>query len=76
MTYVIAREGDTYANVAFRLNVRERELREHNDALGRELQEGDRIYLSAKRKTSEKEYVWTHRWISTLTGLANSPMTA
>ena len=64
VTYVIAREGDTYANVAFRLNVRERELREHNDALGRELQEGDRIYLSAKRKTSEKEYVWTHIGLS------------
>lgn len=64
VTYVVAREGDTYANVAFRLNMRERELREHNDALGRELQKGDRIYLSAKKKTSEKEYVWTHIGLS------------
>ena len=60
VTYVTAREGDTYANVAFRLNVRERELREHNDALGRELETGDRIYLSAKKKSSTNTYVWSH----------------
>jgi len=60
ITYVTAREGDTYSNVAFRLNVRERELREDNDALGRELQKGDRIYLSSKRMTGANEYVWTH----------------
>ena len=60
ITYVTAREGDTYANVAFRLNVRERDLREDNDALGRELQKGDRIYLSAKKNTSTNTYVWTH----------------
>ena len=60
VAYVTAREGDTYANVAFRLNVRERELREHNDALGRELETGDRIYLSAKKKSSTNTYVWSH----------------
>ncbi len=60
ITYVTAREGDTYANVAFRLNVRERDLREDNDALGRELQKGDRIYLSAKKNASTNTYVWTH----------------
>ena len=60
ITYVTAREGDTYANVAFRLNVRERDLREDNDALGRELQKGDRIYLAAKKNTSANTYVWTH----------------
>ncbi len=60
VTYVTAREGDTYANVAFRLNVRERDLREDNDALGRELQKGDRIYLSAKKNTGSNTYVWTH----------------
>ena len=58
--YVVAREGDTYANVAFRLNVRERDLREDNDALGRDLAKGDRIYLAAKKKTGEKDFVWTH----------------
>lgn len=57
--FVLARDGDTYANVAFRLNVRERDLRENNDALGRELAVGDRIYLSAKKSTGANEYVWT-----------------
>ena len=57
--YVIAREGDTYANVAFRLNVRERGLREDNDALGRELAKGDRIYLAAKKNTGEEPFVWS-----------------
>lgn len=60
LLYVNAREDDTYANIAFRLNVRERDLREDNDALGRELKKGDRVYLSAKKKTSSKEFVWTH----------------
>lgn len=61
VSYVLAREGDTYANVAFRLNVRERELREDNDALGRELQVGERIYLAPKKTTgvADKPFVWT-----------------
>ena len=58
--YVIAHEGDTYSNVAFRLNVRERDLREDNDALGRELAKGDRIYLAAKKSTGEEAFVWSH----------------
>ena len=58
--YVIAREEDTYANVAFRLNVRERDLREDNDALGRELAKGDRIYLDSKKNTGEEPFVWSH----------------
>ena len=57
--YVLAREGDTYANVAFRLNVRERDLRVDNDALGRDLRVGDRIYLSPKKTMGESDYVWT-----------------
>ena len=60
VVYVVAREEDTYANVAFRLNVRERDLREDNDALGHTLRKGDRIYLSSKRVTGENVYVWTH----------------
>ena len=59
VSYVVAREGDTYANVAFRLNVRERDLRVDNDALGRDLAPGDRIYLSAKKTTGTKDYVMT-----------------
>ena len=59
--YVLASEGDTYASVAFSLNVRERDLREDNDALGRELKKGDRIYLSQKKNTGvpDKPFVWT-----------------
>ena len=58
--FVEAREGDTYANVAFRLNVRERDLRMDNDALGRDLLVGDLIFLSAKKTAGAKPYVWTH----------------
>ncbi len=60
--YVEAREGDTYANIAFRLNKRERTLRNWNDALGRDLQVGDRVYLSRKRSYGEKEKspLWVH----------------
>ncbi|MBR0064316.1 MAG: glucosaminidase domain-containing protein [Paludibacteraceae bacterium] len=60
IVYVVARDEDTYANVAFRLNVRERDLREDNDALGLTLKKGDRIYLSSKRTTGANVYVWTH----------------
>ncbi len=60
--YVDAREGDTYANIAFRLNVRERQLREWNDALGRDLAVGDRVFMSAKKKKVpvEKTVLWVH----------------
>lgn len=62
VSYVSAREGDSYANVAFRLNVRERLLREWNDALGREMKVGDRIYMGAKKKkvAPEKTLMWVH----------------
>lgn len=60
VAYVIAREEDTYANVAFRLNVRERDLREHNDALGRDMQKGDRVYLAPKKTMGEEVFVWTY----------------
>ena len=52
-------ERDSF-NVAFRLNVRERDLREDNDALGRELAKGDRIYLDSKKNTGEEPFVWSH----------------
>lgn len=60
--YAVASDGDTYANVAFRLNMRERDLREYNDALGRELVPGDRIYLSRKKKKgiAEHQLLWVH----------------
>lgn len=62
--YVLAREGDTYANVAYRLNVRERDLRVDNDALGRDLLPGDRIFLSAKKTKGTKDYIWTYPGLS------------
>ena len=60
--YVIAKEGDTYASVAFCLNIRERDLREYNDALGRTLQPGDRIYLAKKKTQAPKEK--TLMWVT------------
>ena len=41
--------------------MRERDLREYNDALGMDMKKGDRIYLSAKKSTgiSDRPYVWT-----------------
>ncbi len=61
IAYVQAKEGDTYSNVAFRLNVRERDLREDNDALGRELEVDDILYLSPKHATgpADMPYVWS-----------------
>ena len=58
--YTIARDGDTYATVAFSLNMNERTLREMNDALGRTLKTGDRIYLAKKKTQAVKEHerVW------------------
>lgn len=58
--YTVAREGDTYSSVAFSLNMNERTLREMNDALGRTLKKGDRIYLAKKKTQAVKEHerVW------------------
>ncbi len=58
--YTVARAGDTYATVAFSLNMPERKLREQNDALGRTLKEGDRIYLANKKTQAAKDHptVW------------------
>ena len=62
LQYIEAREGDTYANIAFRVNVRERQLREWNDALARDLKVGDRVFMSAKKKSVPKEtsLMWVH----------------
>jgi len=62
--YIDAREGDTYANIAFRLNMRERDLREYNDALGRDLAEGDRVYMASKKNVGINTYVWTFPGLS------------
>ena len=58
--YTVAREGDTYASVAFSLNMNERTLCEMNDALGRTMKAGDRIYLGKKKSQASKDHpsVW------------------
>lgn len=62
--YFVAKEGDTYANLAFRLNVRERSLRKWNDALGRTLRPGDRVYYKFYKRSfitdKEKYVMWVH----------------
>ena len=60
--YITAQEGDSYANIAFRLNVPERTLRVWNDALGRNLKVGDRVFLGAKKAYGPKEKVAI--WVS------------
>ena len=61
--YTVAREGDTYATMAFSLNVTERSLRENNDALGRDLKAGDRVYLSKKKSQAPKDHPFV--WVGT-----------
>lgn len=60
--YITAKTGDTYANIAFRLNIRERQLRQWNDALGLGLKPGERVYLAAKHTYGErkKAVLWVH----------------
>lgn len=60
--YITAKKGDTYANIAFRLNIRERDLRTWNDALGLGLKPGERVYLASKHWYGEREkaILWVH----------------
>ena len=60
--FVYAREGETYASIAYQLNMKERTLREWNDAIGHVLKENDRVFLWKKRKyvRGEKEVMWVH----------------
>ncbi len=60
--FVFAREGDSYASIAYQLNIKERTLREWNDAVGHTLKENDRVFLSKKPKyvRGEKEVMWVH----------------
>lgn len=63
-SYVIANQQDTYASVAFALNVKERDLRVWNDALGRTLHAGDRIYYKGPKRSfitdNRKASLWVH----------------
>ena len=55
--YIIAEEGETFASLAYFLNMREKTLRRYNDALNnRQLQAGDRVYLYPKPKKAPSKY--------------------
>ena len=55
--YIIARQGETFASLAYFLNMSERTLRRYNDALdGRELRKGDRVYLFPKRRRADRKH--------------------
>ena len=55
--YIIAEEGESYTSLAYFLNIREKKLREYNDATdGRSLKKGDRVYLFYKHKFAPKRY--------------------
>lgn len=61
--YVEAKAGDTYANIAYRLNRRERRLRVNNDALGLPLRKGERVYLCAKHKYGAPNQEHVEIWV-------------
>ena len=55
--YIIAGPGETFASLAYYLNMRERTLRKYNDALDtRELECGDMVYVYKKKKQSARKY--------------------
>ena len=55
--YIIAGEGETFASLAYFLNMRERTLRKYNDALDtRELEPGDMVYIYKKKKQAARKY--------------------
>lgn len=56
--YVVARLGDTFADIAYEFNLYEKTLRQYNDIVNPryELQEGDKVYLQRKRKKAEKRF--------------------
>ncbi len=60
--FYFAREGDTYATIAYQLNMKERTLRQYNDAEGHILKEGDRIFVTKKPRyvRGEKSLMWVH----------------
>ena len=55
--YIIAGQGETFASLAYFLNMRERTLRKYNDALDtRELEPGDMVYIYKKKKQAARKY--------------------
>jgi len=57
--YIIARQGETFASIAYDFNMREKTLRRYNDALdGRALRKGDRVYLYPKRRKADRKHAY------------------
>lgn len=56
--YIVARQGDTFASLAYEYNIYEKTLRRYNDIVNPryELHEGDKVYLYPKRNKAEKRY--------------------
>lgn len=56
--YVIARQGDTFASLAYEYNIYEKTLRKMNDIVNPryELQEGDKVYLYYKHHKAKRKY--------------------
>lgn len=56
--YVVARQGDTFESLAHEFNIYEKTLRRFNDIVNPryELQEGDKVYLYAKRRKAKRQY--------------------
>lgn len=55
--FIIAGEGETFASLAYYLNMRERILRKYNDALDtRELEPGDMVYVYAKKNRASRKF--------------------
>ncbi|MBR1809100.1 MAG: glucosaminidase domain-containing protein [Paludibacteraceae bacterium] len=56
--YVVARQGDTFASLAYEYNIYEKTLRRYNDIVNPryELCEGDKVYLYPKRSRAARKY--------------------
>lgn len=59
--FVIASEGETFASLAYYLNMREKTLRKYNDALDtRELEPGDMVYVYAKKNRAGRKFSYCY----------------
>lgn len=55
--YIIASSGETYASLAYFLNMREKTLRKYNDAHNtRDLEDGDIVYIYPKKNKAARKH--------------------
>lgn len=55
--YVLASQGETYASLAYYLNMNEKTLRKYNDALDtRDLKAGDMVYVYPKKNKANRKH--------------------